>query len=87
MFLPTMTSRLMLSLKKVGAEPAGLWSLSTTGDLRRGRSPDDGTVRFASNVFDVSHGFSETLPPPNEENIELDSMPKLPWDHGSQQLC
>lgn len=87
MFLPTMTSRLMLSLKKVGAEPTGLWSLSTMGDLRRGGSPVDGTIRFASHAFDISHGFSETFPPSNEEGIELDSVPKLLRDRGSQKPC
>ena len=85
MFLPIMASRLMLSLKKVATEQMGLWSLSTMGDLRRGR-PDRGTIQFAS-PFGESYETSETLPPSNEEEIELDSVPKLPRDRGSHQLC
>lgn len=80
MFLPIMTSRLMLSLKKVATEPTGMWSLSTMARER-------GTIHFASYGFGVSHEISETLPPPNEEGVELDSVSHLPRDSGSQQLC
>ena len=82
-----MASRLMLSLKKVATETTELWSLSTMGDFRRERFPTRGTtIHFASHVSDVSHGISETLPSPNEEGIELDSVPQLPRDRGSQEL-
>lgn len=77
MFLPVMTSRLMLSLKKAATEPTGLWSLETMGDHRRG------SIQFASHVFDVSHETSESFPPPDEEGIELDFMPQIPRDRGS----
>jgi len=80
MFLPIMTSRLMLSLKKVATEPMGMWSLSTMG-------PGRGTIHFASDVFDGSQGISETLPPQNEEDVELDSVPRLSRDSGPQQVC
>jgi len=73
-----MASRLMLSLKKVSTEPMELWSLSTMGDFRRGRLPTRGTIRFAP------HEVSGTLPPPNEEDIEFDSVSQLPPDRGSQ---
>ena len=73
-----MASRLMLSLKKAATEPTELWSLSTMGDLRRGKFPEQGSIQFTSYGFNASHGVSETLPPPNHEGVELDSMPRLP---------
>ena len=87
MFLPAMTSRLMLSLKKAATEPTGMWSLSTMGDFRRGRFPGQETIQFASYGFNASYEIQETLPPPNGEDIELDFMPQSPRDRGSQQLC
>ena len=87
MLLPIMTSRLMLSLKKAATEPTGMWSLSTMGDFGRGMFSDQETIQFVSHEFNVSHEISETLPPPNGEDIELDSVPQMPRDGGSQQLC
>ena len=80
MFLPTMTSRLMLSLKKVSVEPTGMWSLSTMG-------PGWGTIHFASDAFGGSQEISETLPPSDEEGVELDFVPRLSRNSGSQQVC
>ena len=37
--LPILTSRMMLSLRKVAAEPAGMWSLSTRANFGGGESP------------------------------------------------
>ena len=82
-----MTSRLMLSLKRAAAEPTGMWSLSAMGDFGRGMFSDRATIQFASCGFSVSHEISETLPPLNGEDIELDSVPQMPRDGGSQQLC
>ena len=72
-----MTSHLMLLLKKVATEPTGMWTLSTM-------APERGAIHFASYGFGVSHETSEILPPPKEEGVELDSVPQLPHDSGSQ---
>lgn len=84
MLLPVLASRLMLSLKKAAAEPAGLWSLSTMGGL--GRPPHvDGVILFASRTLDLPWGtadFSEpsTLP---SEDMELARLSR----DISQQPC
>ena len=87
MLLPTMASRLMLSLKKAASEPPELWSISTMGDFGRGGSIGDGTLQFGSRTFDASHEISGIVPPPDEEGIELDSVPRLSQDRGSRQPC
>jgi hypothetical protein len=79
MFLPVMTSRLMLSLKKAASEPTGLWSLSTMGER--------GTISFASPGIDASQGTSGGLCSPDGEDIELDFVLQLPQDRGSRELC
>lgn len=72
-----MTSCLMLSLKKVATEPTGMWTLSAMA-LERG------AIHFALYGFGVLHKTSEILPPLKEEGVELDSVPQLPQDSGSQ---
>jgi hypothetical protein len=79
MFLPVMTSRIMLSLKKIATERMRLWSLSTMGER--------GTINFAPLGIGVSQETSEGLPPPDGEDIELDSVLRLPQDRGSRELC
>ena len=79
-----MVSRLMFSLKKTVAGPAEPWSLSTIGDFGRGMSSEGGTLSFAPQRLDASHEISGALAPPNEEVIELGSVPQLPLDSGSQ---
>ena len=84
MLLPALASRLMLSLKKAAAEPAGLWSLSTMDGL--GRPPHvDGVILFASRTLDLPWGTSDlselsTLP---SDDMELGSVPR----DGLQQPC
>jgi len=81
-----MASRLMISLKKAVDKGVGPWSL-TTMDCRRGGSSEDETLDFVPWGFDTSHEISGAVAPPNEEVIELDSVPRSPWDRGSQQQC
>ena len=82
-----MASRLMLSLKKASTEP-DIWTLSTMGEFRMGRSPTQATtIHFASHGSDTSGEISETLPSQNEEDVELDYVPQLPRDRGSRQSC
>lgn len=47
-------------------------------------APERGAIHFALYGFGVSHETSEILPPPKEEGVELDSVPQLPQDSGSQ---
>lgn len=83
-----MATRLMVSLKKAAALPAGPWSIATmTGDHYNGRLPGDGNLRFASSTFDVSHETSETPANPGEEGIELEFTLRLPRKRESQELC
>ena len=84
--LPALTSRMMLSLKKVAAEPAGMWSLSTRADFGGGKLPQgNGTVLFAP--FDLSGGTSEPSTLPSEGDIELSPVPRLSQDPRSQKSC
>ncbi|KAF9643583.1 hypothetical protein BDM02DRAFT_3123236 [Thelephora ganbajun] len=85
MFLPIMASRLMLSLKKAATEPNELWSFSTMANFDTERSPEDGTIRFVSRTFDVPFEISDTTTSPNGEDIELESIPRLPRNRGSRQ--
>jgi hypothetical protein len=79
MFIPIMASRLMLSLKKAAAEPTGAWSVTTMSNFSLGRPPGDGTLYFASPTLDT-----EISAPPDEEGMELDSVPELPRNRGSR---
>ena len=75
LLVPTMASRLMLSLKKASVEPKGMWSLETMTNQSAGRVAGGGTVRFASWV---PGGSCETSPHSvalDEEGIELDAKP------------
>ena len=86
LLLPALTSRMMLSLKKVAAEPAGMWSLSTRADFGGGKLPQgNGTVLFAP--FDLSGGTSEPSTLPSEGDIELSPVPRLSQDPRSQKSC
>ena len=82
MLLPIMTSRLMLALREAATEPTDLWSFRSTADFGGGGLSGGAGLQFASGAFDVSHEVSETLP--NEEGIELDSMPQ---NRETQQPC
>ncbi|KAF9643257.1 hypothetical protein BDM02DRAFT_1545403 [Thelephora ganbajun] len=79
--LPIMASRLMLSLKKVATEPKGSWSLSTMTNPGWRVSSD---LRFVSQTFGMPHETPETPASPNEEDVELESMARLPRNRGSQ---
>ena len=71
-FVPTMASRLMLSLKKAAVEPYAPWSLSTmTNYSSGGTTPELVTIHFAPQEI------PEPLVPPNEGDIELEPMV---WD-------
>ena len=86
LLLPVLTSRMMLSLKKLAAEPAARWSLSTRVDFGGGKSPQgNGTVLFAP--LDLSGGSSEPSTLPSEGDIELGPVPHLSQDPGSQRPC
>lgn len=76
-FVPVMASRLMLSLKKAAVEPTRPWSIETMSDSGRATH-----INFASRVLGASHETLETLPFPNEEGVELDSMPRAPRNCG-----
>ncbi|KAF9648024.1 hypothetical protein BDM02DRAFT_3129359 [Thelephora ganbajun] len=75
-FIPIMVSRLMLSLKKAAIEPTLPWSLATMtlSGHGTGARPGVGTLHFVSRTFDVSHEIPRTLTPPDEEDVELESM-------------
>jgi len=77
-----MATRLMLSLKKAAAEPKGLWSLETMATMGWGRSTEDGTADPAPRVPGGSREISLTPAAPNEEDIELDAVHRLPLNHG-----
>lgn len=79
MLVPLMASRLMLSLKKVAAEPTGAWPVATMTTLSVERPPTDATPDFTSQKLG---GSCEISAPPNEEDIELASGPGLFWNHG-----
>ncbi|KAF9648022.1 hypothetical protein BDM02DRAFT_2449903 [Thelephora ganbajun] len=74
--IPIMVSRLMLSLKRAAIEPTLPWSLATMtlSSHGTGTRPGVGTLHFVSRTFDVSHGIPRTLTPPDEEDVELESM-------------
>jgi len=75
-----MTSRFMLSLKKAVVDPEEPWSL--VADLSQGKSVLGGSVLFRSRV---PGGLDEILgtSSPNEEGVELESVPRLPRDAGT----
>ncbi|KAF9642340.1 hypothetical protein BDM02DRAFT_3124642 [Thelephora ganbajun] len=75
MLVPVMASRLMLSLKKAGVQPKAMWSIPTMTDPSGGRSTEDGTIRFASQVPGGLREISLTPAAQNEEGIELDAIP------------
>ena len=81
MLLPIMASRLMLSLREAATEQTDLWSFGSTADFGRGRLSESATLHFASGTIDVSREISDALAPPNEGDIELDSVPQ---NRGSQ---
>ena len=74
MLLSIMTSRLMLALREAATEPTDPWSFSPTADFGGGGLSGGAGLHFALGALDMSHEVSETLP--NEEGIELDSMPQ-----------
>lgn len=74
-FVPVMASRLMLSLKKAAAKPTVPWSLTTMTNSGKGKTPEIGTIRFASWTLSGSQEISGTLSPSNEGDVELESMP------------
>lgn len=76
MLLPIMASRLMLSVKRATAEPAGLWSLSTMAESGREKPSESDTVQFVPQMFGVSCESPEDPTPPNEAEIELDPLPQ-----------
>ena len=83
-FVPIMATHLMLSLKKAAAEPTGPWSIATMTDVSTGRPPDE-APRFTSRIFGASR---ETSTPPNEGDVELDSLPSVLRNRRSQQqIC
>ena len=73
-FVPTMASRLMLSLKRAAAEPYAPWSLSTMTDFGRGTTPELRTIHFAPRTLNGRQEISESLVPQNERDVELQSM-------------
>jgi hypothetical protein len=78
LFLPVMTSRLMLSLKKVASKRTGLWPLSNMGER--------GTTSSAPLRIGVSQETSG-VPPPDREDIELDFVFQLPRGRESREPC
>ena len=79
-----MTSRLMLSLREAATESTDMWSLRSMANFGGGGSSGGAGLQFASGAFDVSHEVSETLTRPDEEGIELESIPQ---NRESQQPC
>lgn len=74
MFLPMMTCRLMLSLKKAAYEPSGSQYLSEADGERRTSE----TLEFAPLGFDASRGVSDTIIQPNEGDLELEFVTESP---------
>jgi len=82
-FVPAMASRLMLSLKKATVQPNKPWSLDTMTTVNQGTSTDGRTGYSAQRV---RGGLDETSPTPavpNEEDIELGAVLRLPWNRDS----
>ena len=70
--VPTMASRLMLSLKKAAAGPRTPWSLSTMTNSNRGATSDLVTIHFASRTPSAPQEIPESLAPLDEgDDIEL----------------
>lgn len=74
MFIPTMASRLMLSLKKASVEPKGPWYFSTMSSAGGRGSPESGNLGFTPQTSSGTREVRETLGPlpSNEGVIELD---------------
>ena len=84
-FVPVMASRLMLSLKKATVQPSKPWSLDTMTTVSQGTSTDDGRTGYSAQR--VRGGLDETSPTPavpNEEDIELGAVPRLPRNRESR---
>jgi hypothetical protein len=71
-----MATHLMLSLKKAAAEPMGSWSVATMTDV------NTGTLHFTPQMLGAQREAS-TLS--NEGDMELESVPSLLRNRGSQQ--
>ena len=75
MATPLMIARMMISLKDSAAETTGRSYIPTITNAGNRRLPADGSqsLRFVSPMLSGLHGTSEI---PNEEGVELDSMPR-----------
>ena len=78
MVQPVFIAHMMISLKAAAAETTGELSLLTTTNTGNRRLPANGSqsLHFASPMLNVSHRTSGTSTTPDEENVELDSMPR-----------
>ena len=76
LFVPIMTSRLMLSLRKAAIRTRVVRSLDVMGVSSSRRFPARSIIRFAPQVSSASH---DTLPTPAlDEDIGLAAMPHSP---------
>ena len=78
MVQPVFAAHMMISLKAAAAETTGELSLLTITNTDNRRLPADGgqSLRFASPMLNVSHGTPGTSTTPDEEDVELDSIPR-----------
>jgi hypothetical protein len=76
-----MASRLMLSLKKASVQPKIPWSLDTMTSVSPRRSAGGEVIIFASRMTRGSHGIPRSLAAPNEEDMVLGGVPRLPLNH------
>ena len=75
---PIIITHMMISLKAAAAETTGGSSLPITTNTGNRRLPADGSqsLHFVSPMLDVSHGTLGTSTTPDEEDVELDSIPR-----------
>lgn len=73
----------MLSLKKAATGPRGVWSLQTMNNSSWGRSAENDTIRFASQV---PPDASLTPAAHNREDIELDAAERPPRNRESRHV-
>lgn len=75
----------MLSLKKATSMQKTPWSLETM-TMNQGRSTEDETDYSPPRVPNELHETSRTSTAPNQEDVELATMPRLSQDRDSHHL-
>ena len=73
-FVPVMASRIMLSLKKLSAQPKTPWCLETLTAASHGRSTEDGVVHLTLRLPGRQRKTPQNSMAPSEEGVELDGV-------------